>query len=91
MYHTQYWICHQMCPRYWPDAVGDVMEFDTLLVEMETEETIEDDIISRQFRITKSTEVRKGLPISVQGIHCDPHVLGKVFLPLSYITNIFMI
>ena len=37
------------------------MEFDTLLVEMEAEETIEDDIISRQFRITQSKEARNGV------------------------------
>ena len=47
----------QMCPRYWPAEVGDAMRLDALEVEMETEETIEDNIISRQFKITNTKNV----------------------------------
>ena len=50
-------IFPQMCPRYWPAEVGDVMRLDALEVEMETEETIEDNIISRQFKITNTKNV----------------------------------
>ena len=46
-----------MCPQYWPPEVGDVMRLDALEVEMEIEETIEDNIISRQFKITNTKSV----------------------------------
>ena len=47
----------QMCPQYWPAEVGDVMRLDALEVVMETEETIEDNIISRKFKITNTKNV----------------------------------